>query len=235
MFVLEPPKDSYGNAFGREAEGKPEEAKAQKDKQMEQKEESLVNWEEKTEIELLALVYSYACNGLRVGKSKLARDWLKDRQLSMDLTMACFNSGQLHHRKAPEFKKSLERIGFMKESVRGSNCDSIAYAMFGIFSVMFPLRNPEKEIVNFYAVGLRNGKTAHLNHKGLYPGYPHEKTSRLYVTDNAVDAATILECRLLENRDAVIALHDGIVLDHHLEVIRGLKELKEIIQVTKTK
>jgi hypothetical protein len=193
------------------------------------------NWTEKTEIELLELVYRYASNGLRAGKSKQARAWLKQKGINMDTSMACFNSGQLHHRKEREFKESLERIGFMKKSNAGVNCDTVPFTVFGIFSIMFPLRNLKREIVNFYAIGLKTGKGAHLNHEGLYPAYPHEQTKRLFITDTVLDAATILESKILDNRDAVFALHDGIVLEHHIEVIKGLNNLSEIIQVTKNR
>ena len=192
------------------------------------------NWKEKTEVELLALVYNYASNGLRVGKSKQAREWLRNKKLSMEITMACFNSGQLHHRKEKEFKESLERIGFMKISNHASNCESLPYTVFGNFSIMFPLRNPKNEIVNFYAVGLKNSKTAYLNLEGLYPAYPHELTKKLFVVDNVMDAATLLEAKILDNREAVIALNDGVFLEQHIEVIKGLKNLTEVIQI-KTK
>lgn len=196
---------------------------------------SVQNWKEKTETELLELVYKYGSNGLRVGKSKQARAWLKEKKISMDISLACFNSGQLHHRKEKEFKESLERIGFMKKSNAGVNCDTVPYTVFGNFSIMFPLRNKENQIVNFYAIGIKNNKNAHLNHEGLYPAYPHEGTKRLYIVDSVLDAATILESKILDNREAVIALHDGVVLQHHIAAIRELKNLSEIIQVTKNK
>lgn len=192
------------------------------------------NWSEKTEIELLAKVYEYACNGLRAGKSKQAKQWLKEKQLHSEQTMVCFNSGQLHHRKEVEFKEALERISFIKKSNVGTNCDSIPYAVFGCFSMMFPLRNELNEIVNFYAIGLRNKKNEFLNHKGLYPAYPHEKTKKLYITDNIVDCATIIESRVMDNREAVISLYDGVFLEQHVKVIQGLKNLSEVIQI-KTK
>ena len=161
--------------------------------------EVTTNWNDKTEIELLSLVYSYASNGLRVGKSKQAREWLKQKQLHAEQTMACFNSGQLHHRKEIEFKEALERIGFMKKSNVGTNCDSIPYTVFGTYSIMFPLRNTKNEIVNFYAIGLKNNKTAILNHEGIYPAYPHEQIKKLYITDTVLDAATLLESKLFES------------------------------------
>lgn len=194
----------------------------------------LVNWKEKTEIELLSLVHNYASNGLRIGKSTLARQWLKDRKLSIENTMACFNSGQLHHRKEKEFKEALERIGFMKVSPHASNCESIPYTVFGTFSIMFPLRNEKNEIVNFYSVGIKKEKTAYLNLEGLYPSYPNELTKKLFVVDNVMDAATILEAKTLDNREAVIALQDGVFLDQHVKAIKSLKHLSEVIQI-KTK
>lgn len=193
--------------------------------------EVITNWNDKTEIELLSLVYNYASNGLRVGKSKQAREWLRQKQLNAEQTMACFNSGQLHHRKEKEFKEALERIGFMKKSNVGTNCDSIPYTVFGNCSVMFPLRNVKNEIVNFYAIGLKNNKTSFLNHYGLYPAYPHEQTKKLYITDNIVDCATLMETKILDNREAVISLYDGVFLEQHVQVIQGLKHVTEVVQI----
>lgn len=190
-----------------------------------------IDWQNKTEIELLAKVYDYACNGLRVGKSKHAKEWLKHKRLNIEQTMACFNSGQLHHRKEIEFKEALERIGFMKKSNVGTNCDSIPYTVFGTYSIMFPLRNEINEIVNFYALGLRSHKKEFLNHKGLYPAYPHEQTKKLYITDNVLDCATIIDSKVMDNREAVISLYDGVFLEQHVQVIQGLKNLTEVIQI----
>jgi DNA primase len=193
--------------------------------------EVTTNWKGKTEIELLSLVYSYASNGLRVGKSKQAKAWLKQKHLNAEQTMACFNSGQLHHRKEIEFKEALERIGFMKKSNAGVNCDTVPYTVFGNYSIMFPLRNTKNEIVNFYAIGLKNAKKDFLNHEGLYPAYPHEQTKKLFVVDSVLDAATLMEAKILDNREAVIALYDGIFLEQHIQVIQGLKNLVEVVQI----
>jgi hypothetical protein len=202
---------------------------------MENETNKQVDWNNKTELELLELVYTYATNGLRFGKSQKAREWLRNQKLSVENTMACFNSGQLHHRKEKEFKEALERIGFMKASNVGSNCDSIPYTVFGNFSIMFPLRNEKNEIVNFYSVGLKNDKTAFLNMKGLYPGYPNEQTRRLFVVDTVLDAATILEAKVLDNREAVISLYDGVFLEQHVEIIKSLNHLTEVIQIKRKK
>lgn len=202
---------------------------------MENETNKQVDWNNKTELELLELVYTYATNGLRFGKSQKAREWLRTQKLSVENTMACFNSGQLHHRKEKEFKESLERIGFMKQSNAASNCESIPYTVFGNFSIMFPLRNEKNEIVNFFSVGLKNDKSAFLNMKGLYPGYPSEQTRRLFVVDTVLDAATILEAKVLDNREAVISLYDGVFLEQHVEIIKSLKHLTEVVQIKRKK
>lgn len=202
---------------------------------MENEKNKQVDWNNKTELELLELVYTYATNGLRFGKSQKAREWLRNQKLSVENTMACFNSGQLHHRKEKEFKEALERIGFMKASNVGSNCDSIPYTVFGNFSIMFPLRNEKNEIVNFFSFGLKNDKSAFLNMKGLYPGYPSEQTRRLFVVDTVLDAATILEAKVLDNREAVISLYDGVFLEQHVEIIKSLKHLTEVVQIKRKK
>lgn len=202
---------------------------------MENETNKQVDWNNKTELELLELVYTYATNGLRFGKSQKAREWLRNQKLSVENTMACFNSGQLHHRKEKEFKESLERIGFMKQSNAASNCESIPYTVFGNFSIMFPLRNEKNEIVNFFSVGLKNDKSAFLNMKGLYPGYPSEQTRRLFVVDTVLDAATILEAKVLDNREAVISLYDGVFLEQHVEIIKSLKHLTEVVQIKRKK
>lgn len=202
---------------------------------MENETNKQVDWNNKTELELLELVYTYATNGLRFGKSQKAREWLRNQKLSVENTMACFNSGQLHHRKEKEFKEALERIGFMKQSNAASNCESVPYTVFGNFSIMFPLRNEKNEIVNFFSVGLKNDKSAFLNMKGLYPGYPSEQTRRLFVVDTVLDAATILEAKVLDNREAVISLYDGVFLEQHVEIIKSLKHLTEVIQIKRKK
>lgn len=181
-------------------------------------------------IERLEFIYRSLSNGIRAGKAKAPREWLAKKGLSIDATGACFNSGQIHHRKSLEFKKSLAEVGFMFQSDVGVNSDTIPYTVFGIFSVMFPLRNFKNEIVNFYSVRIKSDNTAYMNKEaGLYPAYPHEMTKRLFVVNSVLEAAVILESKVLDNREAIIALHDGKVMPEHKEAIQRLTKLEEII------
>ncbi len=191
------------------------------------------NWLEKTEIELLAWVHNYASNGLRFNKTKEAKHWLLEHKLSYETTMVCFNSGQLHHRRDQEFKDAFERIGFLKRTYVQTNASQTAYHLFGSYSMMFPLRNQENQIVNFCSLSMYNKATIYFNQKGIYPAYPHKNTKKLLVVDGILDAATILEARVLDNKEAVMALHEGKLLPEHQRAIQQLRDLQEVLYLDK--
>jgi hypothetical protein len=185
-----------------------------------------------TRTEWMAFMYRYFWNGIRIVKSLAPREWLEKRGLSVEITGAGFNSGQIHHRREQAFKDALAETGFMKRTDVPVNGDAIPYKVFGVFSVMFPLRNRKGEVISFYAVRIKSGFTAYMDEEpGMYPAYPHELTKKLFVVNSVLDAATFLQARILENKEAVIALRDGKFLPEHEEAIRSLKHLKEIVYV----
>ncbi len=179
----------------------------------------------------LEMIYRSLSNGIRSAKSETPRKWLAQYKLSIEATGACFNSGQIHHRKSDAFKRELERVGFMIESKVGTNNGQIPFTVFGIFSVMFPLRDEKNQVTNFYAVKLRSEKKSYMNYSGIYPQYPHEMTRKLYIVPSVIDAATLLESKVLDNREAVMALFDGQFLDQHYEAIKRLKHLEQIVLI----
>ncbi|MBS1636824.1 MAG: hypothetical protein JST26_12985 [Bacteroidetes bacterium] len=180
----------------------------------------------------MAFIYKSCSNGIRAAKSNAPREWLAKKGLSIDATGACFNSGQMHHRQEQSFKMALAEVGFMQKSTVGVNSDTVPYTVFGIFSIMFPLRNESNEIVNFYSIRIRSENTAYMNQEpGLYPGYPSELTKRLFVVNTVLEAATILESKVLDNKEAVIALHEGKVMPEHERAIKRLTALVEVIYI----
>lgn len=183
----------------------------------------------------LEMIYRSLSNGIRNAKSDTPRKWLAEHKLSIETTGACFNSGQIHHRKSDAFKRELERVGFMRESGVGTNNGQTPYTVFGIFSVLFPLRDEKNQVTNFYSVGLRNNKTGYMNASGIYPHYPHEMTKKLYVVPSILEAATLLESKVLDNREAVMALFDGQFLDQHYEAIKRIKHLEQIVLIESAK
>jgi|GEM_PF-115946 len=179
----------------------------------------------------LEMIYRSLSNGIRSAKSETPRKWLAQHKLSIEATGTCFNSGQIHHRKSDAFKRELERVGFMIESRVGTNNGQIPFTVFGIFSVMFPLRDEKNQVTNFYAIGIRNNKRSYMNYSGIYPNYPHEMTKKLYIVASVIDAATLLESKVLDNREAVMALFDGQFLDQHFDAIKRLKHLEQIVLI----
>ena len=89
--------------------------------------------------------------------------------------------------------------------------------------------------MNFYAVGIKTHKTSYMNKEGIYPAYPNLLTKKLYVTETILDAATLLESKVLDERSAVIALYDGKLLPQHKQVIESLRYLEEIIAIENSK
>jgi hypothetical protein len=190
----------------------------------------------KDKIEILKTIHATLCNGIRAGKSTAARTWIEGKGLSIEATGACFNSGQLHHRQEQNFLDELESVGFItKAGINKKNPDKLSsYTSFGMAAIVFALRNEKYEVVNMYAIRihLETEKTEYLNQDGIYPAYPPLSTKRLYITQSIMDAATLLESRVLDNRDAVIALYDGELKPQHLKALSLLINLEEIIFIS---
>lgn len=109
--------------------------------------------------------------------------------------------------------------------------DLTAYTVFGRYSVVFPLMNQKNEVVNLFAIRfeLASQQAEYFKSEGIYPNYPPPLTKRLYIVPTVLDCASLLQSKILENRDSVMALYNGELLPQHLEAIKTLHELEEII------
>lgn len=183
----------------------------------------------KSPVEIISTIHKSLANGIRSGKAEAPRKWLEENKLSIEISGAVFNSGQLHHRKEQIYIDDLVTIGFLKQSPVGTNTGKPGYTIFAPHSILFPLKNKHNHVINWFGVHIINGKKQYLNNQGIYPNYPNPNTKRVYITKDPIDAASLMETRILDNREAVIALHDGILLDQHLEAIQTLTELIEIV------
>ncbi len=184
--------------------------------------------------DILKSVHTSFNNGIRAAKSKDAKAWLESKGLSVELTGACFSSGQLHHRREQDFIDELVSIDFLTPSNAAVRSPELkAYTSFGKEAIVFALKNESQETVNFFGIriNIANEPSEYLNDEGIYPSHPHPLTERLFITDNILDAATLLETRVLDNRDAVIALYDGKMSDERFEAIKKLPQLKEIVLI----
>lgn len=174
-------------------------------------------------------LYKCFLKALRSVYSKVPRDWLKSKGLS-DVCGAGFNAAQFQYDRDEGFREVLKEIGFLKYSRRNSN-GTDGYKTFGNYGIMFPLKDVRGSVVNFYAVCIKLSPEEHsfLNDEGIYPCYPHEMTTRLFITTSIMDAATLIEAKVLENRDSVICVPNGIFLNQHFEAIKRLSALKSIL------
>ena len=97
--------------------------------------------------------------------------------------------------------------------------------------LIFPLRNPQNEIISFYGRSVydkENAKHFYLkNRSGLYPGYPKAAAKTLILTEAIIDAATLLQ---LDLGHEVLSLYgtNGLT-GEHTEAVSQLKDLVEII------
>lgn len=197
--------------------------------------EELKTMNKKSSIEILERIYQSLSNGMRNAKADVPRLWLRDKYISFESTHAAFNSGQIHHRKPQDFLDELVSVGFLKISNAATNTGKPGYTCFGNFSIIFPLRNENNHIVNFFETGIRKSKNSYMNEEGIYPAYPHAQTKKLIIVDTILEAATILHSEILDNKEAVIALHNGELKQQHQNAIASLKELTEVIYLQSKK
>lgn len=172
--------------------------------------------------------------GIRSGKADKPREYLNSIGLDYNHLRIGFNSGQFHHRETQEVKDEYERMGLLTKSTAAvRQQDMVAYTVFGKYGIIFPLMDSNNHIVNYYAIrfNLSSPKEDYLNDKGIYPHYPPENTKRLFITPTVMDAASLLQSRVLDQREAVVALHDGELLPQHSKAIVSLNQLEEILLI----
>lgn len=170
--------------------------------------------------------------GIRSAKATKPKEYLKSIGLDYNELRIGFNSGQFHHRESQQYKDRFEALGMLTKSDAPVNKEGLtAYTVFGRYGVIFPLVNSLNVIVNYFAIRfeMKAPVEEYLNDKGIYPAYPHPLTKKLFIVPTVLDAASLLQSKALENREAVIALHNGELLPQHLEAIKALTELEELI------
>lgn len=183
-------------------------------------------------METLETLFQSFETGIRSSKANKPKEYLKSIGLDYTEMRIGFNSGQFHHRETQEVKDQFEALGVIKKSDAGVNKEDLtAYSVFGRYGVIFPLMNKGNQIVNYFAIrfDMAIPKEDYLNSEGIYPRYPNPNTKRLYITQTLMDCASLIQSKALENKEAVMALHNGELMPQHLEAIKALHELEEVI------
>ncbi|MDP4267603.1 MAG: toprim domain-containing protein [Bacteroidota bacterium] len=168
-----------------------------------------------------------------------------------------FNSREFHRNKKDDaLVENCLKVGLLIN--RNYNGSIKSYHPFGQNCIVFALRNRTNHVTGLYfrsildsqnTSNLNTEKQKHYylkNRQGLYPGYPDPQTKILILTEAIIDAATLLvESEKLKMPSPLIPLPKGegneMVISilacygtngltpEHLEAIRELKELHEII------
>lgn len=181
--------------------------------------------------DLHSLYHSFE-TGIRSSKAVDPKRYLQSIGLDYTELRIGFNSGQFHHRQPQEFKNHFESLGVLTKSDAGVNQEGLtAYTIFGRYGIIFPLMDKQNQVVNFFAIRFKMATPSeeYLNEEGLYPCYPNPNTKTLYIVPTVLDGASLLQSKALENKEAVLALHDGKMLPQHREAISQLEHLEHII------
>jgi DNA primase len=192
---------------------------------------------------VLTKMFSYFKNA--VHNSKPAQEYLGSRNLDFKQTEVGYNAGQYHHgtRKDEALIKSCMEVGLLQDSGNKSKTGDTAYNVFGKWCVVFALRDKDGHIAGLYFRSTLNDKEARhfylKDRSGLYPNYPKPGTKKLILTEAIIDAATLLQIPVRKTPDSyreitaeysVLACYgtNGLT-EEHLQAIKGLKELEEIV------
>lgn len=160
------------------------------------------------------------------------KQYLKEIGLDFQHLQIGYNSGQFHHGKPEELKVHYENLGMLKQSNTPIKKNaSSAYTVFGSRGLVFPLKDSDGIIINYFALrfDLDSPKEEYLNSGGVYPKYPDQNAKRLFIVPSVIDAASLLQSGVLEKDEAVIALHSGELLGQHQQAIASLRSLEKII------
>lgn len=192
----------------------------------------------KPHIELLTKLFTSFKNGLLIGKTKIAREFLEQIGIDHYQIELGYNSSQFHHGKPDVFKKNYVELGVLIESTAPSNIpNKKTYTSVGKEGIIFPLKNKQNQIVNYmgYRFKLTNPIQEHVNKKGVYPKYPKQSATSLYICQNELDTATLIQSDLLEKGESVLSLRNGELTDDIKTAIKQIENLQSIIILGATK
>jgi len=179
--------------------------------------------------EVLTQAFTHFARGLNA-KPKKAIEYLESRKLDYISLSIGYDAGTLHKIKDTTEKQKQEYLqaGLLKPDkferensyyTRFNNC------------IVFPLLDKSGNIASLYGRHIEKGHHyLEGEHKGLYPSYPKENTTRLILTEAIIDAATLLQIPTITKDFAVLALYgtNGFT-EGHRAAIAELGELKEVV------
>ena len=159
-------------------------------------------------------------------RSKQVQAYADFRGLKGDLW---YLGAEFYKNWSEQEKKEGEQLGILKKY--RLNLFSSAFKN----RLVFFLRDRNNFPVSIYGRAIENSNTVpHLylknGQKGLFPSYPKPQTKQLILTESIIDAQSLIQHKETLKEYEILALYgtNGLT-NEHLEVIKNLKELQEII------
>lgn len=197
--------------------------------------------------EILRKIFESFKNGLHHPVSVKPKEYLKKRNLSLELLEMGYNSGQFHHhgRLSEADQQACIKAGLLiPYNASVPNGSGTTYTPFAKDCIIFPLKDKGENIVSLYGRSIQenkdgtgkpaphgSGRHYYLKDRtGLYPGYPQVEKAKLILTEAIIDAATLLQIPEIKAEYSVLACYgtNGLT-DEHLRAIKELTKLEEII------
>jgi hypothetical protein len=186
--------------------------------------------------ELLTKLFSSFQTGIRSSKAVKPKEYLKTIDLDYESLHLGFNSGQFHHRKDEEFKKNYEQLGILtlNPTIGVNQEDRTPYTCFGTYGIIYPLKDASGDIANLYAdrFKLETPKREFLNKEGIYPNHPNTNIKKLYILEDVISTATLIQAQVLKNEEAVISLFDGEITEEMERLLDEFKQLQQIVLIS---
>ena len=155
-------------------------------------------------------------------KTKAARQYTQERGLDADRNKLAYVPNAIPKSWTSVYQQSAEQLGLLRKTSSGT-----LQQRFG-GCLLFPLLNAQQQVTGLYGRSIEGDEHRYLPgpHQGLYPHYPHGMATYLILTESVIDAATLVQ----HTNYQVLALYgtNGFA-EEHAQVIRGMKELREVI------
>ncbi|GAF04800.1 DNA primase [Saccharicrinis fermentans DSM 9555 = JCM 21142] len=179
--------------------------------------------------EILTKSFTHFARSLNA-KPKKAIEYLESRKLNYKALSIGYDAGTLHKAKdiTNQQKQEYLQTGLLKPDKFGR--ENSYYTRFNN-CIVFPLLDKSGNIKSLYGRHVEKGHHyLEGEHKGLYPKYPSEDTTKLILTEAIIDAATLLQVPEIIKDFSILALYgtNGFT-EEHGQTIAELIELKEVI------
>jgi DNA primase len=149
------------------------------------------------------------------------------------------NYQEIFNNLKPKLNQSIKAKEYLKQRNLDHTTLEIAYNTGKDYDklkccLIFPLKNEKGEITSLYGRSIYdNPEAKHFyttNREGLYPNYPKPETTKLILTEAVIDTATLLQIgNIKENYEILSCYGTNGLTNEHLEAIKNLKNLEEII------